>query len=154
MWCPNWLFKLYFIEHGDDPNMDQYSLCPNCEQTFTSIFHQCHDSDHISDPISQDIQTHLKTHSGEKPNKCKQCDYASSEAGDLRKHLETHSGEKLNKCNTCDFASYQTDNLRAHLKMHSGEKSNKCNHIGLNCLGWDLLVSSSDFLDLSNEHDD
>ena len=31
-------------EHGDDSNMDQCSLCPNCDQTFTSTSHQCHDN--------------------------------------------------------------------------------------------------------------
>ena len=27
-----------------------------------------------------------------KSNKCQQCDYASSHAGNLKKHLKTHSG--------------------------------------------------------------
>ena len=36
-----------------------------------------------------------------------------------------HSGEKSNKCNQCDYASSYASNLRAHLKTHSGEKSNK-----------------------------
>ena len=31
-------------EHGDDSNMDQCSLCPNCDQTFTST-HQCCETD-------------------------------------------------------------------------------------------------------------
>ena len=35
-----------------------------------------------------------ETYTGEKSNKYKQCDYASSQAGDLRTHLKTHSGEK------------------------------------------------------------
>ena len=35
-----------------------------------------------------------ETYTGEKSNKCKQCDYASSQAGDLRTHLKTHNGEK------------------------------------------------------------
>ena len=69
------------------------------------------------------LRIHLITHSGEKLNKCNQCEFPSSEAGHLRIHLETHSGEKSYKCNQCDFAS----NLRRHLKTHSGEKSNKCN---------------------------
>ena len=34
------------------------------------------------------LKTHLKTHSGEKSNKCNQCDFTSSEAGNLRKHLK------------------------------------------------------------------
>ena len=61
-----------------------------------------------------------------KSNKCNQCDYASSHAGNLRTHLKTHSGEKANKCNQCDFASSRADHLRTHLKTHSGEKSKKC----------------------------
>ena len=62
-----------------------------------------------------------------KSNKCNQCDYESSHAGNLRTHLTTHSGEKPNKCNQCDFASYHASNLRTHLKTHSGEKPNKRN---------------------------
>ena len=48
-------------------------------------------------------------------NKCNQCKYTSSHAGNLRTHLKRHSGEKSNKCK-------QAGNLRRHLKMHSGEK--------------------------------
>ena len=36
--------------------------------------------------------THLKTHSGEKSNKCNQCDFACKGAESLRRHLKTHSG--------------------------------------------------------------
>ena len=31
------------------------------------------------------------------------CDYKSSRADNLRTHLQKHSGEKLNKCNQCEF---------------------------------------------------
>ena len=34
-------------------------------------------------------------------------------------HLKTHSGEKSNKCNQCDYASFRVDHLRNHLKTHS-----------------------------------
>ena len=78
-----------------------------------------------SDPST--LRTHLKRYSGEKSNKCNQCDFASSRAGDLRRHLKTHIGEKSIKCNQCDFASAQAGDLRRHLKTHSGEKSSKCN---------------------------
>ena len=67
-----------------------------------------------------------KTDNIAKSNKCSQCDFASSQAGNLKRHLKTHSGEKSNKCNQCDYASSQISNLRIHLKTHSGEKSNKC----------------------------
>ena len=36
-----------------------------------------------------------KTNNGEKPNKCNQCEFASSYAGNLRTHFKIHSGEKL-----------------------------------------------------------
>ena len=58
----------------------------------------------------------MKTHSGEKLNKCNQCDYASSRADVLRTLLKAHNGEKSNKCNQCDFAP----SLRTRLKTHSG----------------------------------
>ena len=35
------------------------------------------------------------THSGEKSNKCNQCDFAS----DLKTHLKTHSGEREDELN-------------------------------------------------------
>ena len=56
-------------------------------------------------------------HSGEKLNKCNQCDYATLHAYNLREHLKTHSGEKPNQCNVCDYASSRASNLRRHLKF-------------------------------------
>ena len=43
-------------------------------------------------------------------------------AGELRRHLKAHTGERSNKCNQCDFAFIQAGNLRPHLKAHSGQK--------------------------------
>ena len=77
--------------------------------------------------VNADVPFRNTNNEGVKSNKCNQCDYAPSHAGDIRKHLKTHSGEKSNKCNQCDYASSQASNLMRHLKTHSGEKSNKCN---------------------------
>ena len=64
-------------------------------------------------------------HSGGKPNKCNQCDFASSRASDLRRHLKTHSGEKSHsgeKCSQCDFECSDPGSLRRHMKRHIVEK--------------------------------
>ena len=85
----------------------------------------------------------LKMHSGEKSNKCNQCDYASSQERNLRTHLKTHSGEKLNKCNQCDYASSRSDGLRRHLVIHSGEMSykyNQCEYASFQASGWGGLL--------------
>ena len=68
----------------------------------------------------------VKTHTGEKPNTCNQCNYASPHASHLRLHLITHSGGKSIKCSQCDYASINPSNLRRHLKIHTGKKLNKC----------------------------
>ena len=71
------------------------------------------------------LRRNLKTHSGEKPNKCNQCDFACSDPSSLRTHLKAHSGEKTNKCNQCGYASSRADHLRTYLKRHNGEKQTK-----------------------------
>ena len=55
-----------------------------------------------------------KKTNGIKPNKCNQCDYAFSRAGNFRSHFKTHTGEKSKKCNQCDYTSSRADSLRAH----------------------------------------
>ena len=64
-------------------------------------------------------------------NKCNQCNYVLSKAGDLRRHLKTHNKEKQNKCSQCEYASSYASVLKTHLEIHSGEKSKKCNIVAL-----------------------
>ena len=87
---------------------------------------KCNQCDFASS-IVVNLRGHLKIHSGEKTNKCNQCDNASACAGALRIHLKTHYWEKTNKCNQCDYALPEAGQLRRFLKTHGGEKTNKCN---------------------------
>ena len=82
------------------------------------------DEDFSESGVNVDVPLRKTNNELVKLNKCNQCNYASSLAGNLRTHLETHSGEKANKCNQCNYASSQAGNLRTHLKTHGGEKSN------------------------------
>ena len=70
----------------------------------------------------------MQSNSGEKSNKCNQCDYATSKASHLRIHLKMHSGEKPNKCNQCDYASFKRSNLRTHLKDIAEKQCNHCDY--------------------------
>ena len=98
----------------------------------TETPNKCNQCDYASSQAGH-LRRHLKTHNGEKTNKCNRCYFASSYASALKTHLKTHSGEKSNKCKQCDFASSQSGNLRTHLKTHSGEKPNKCNQCDFAC---------------------
>ena len=66
------------------------------------------DQNHLMDDFSEnsvnvDIPLRNPNDEGEKSNKCNQCDYASSQAGNLRAHLKTHNWEKSNKCNPVSY---------------------------------------------------
>ena len=87
---------------------------------------KCNQCDYASSQAGN-LRTHLKKHSGRKPIKCNQCDFVSSHASSLKMHLKTHSGEKSNKCSQCDYASSRADVLRQHLKTHTGEEKSQTN---------------------------
>ena len=73
---------------------------------------------------------HIFIHSGEKPHKCTQCDYASSQAPTLSDHIKTHSLQRPFQCKFCDFSSIQKKSLTEHLLTHSGEKPHHCKECG------------------------
>ena len=51
-----------------------------------------------------DLKRHKLINIGEKPHKCKQCDYVTAQIGYLRDHIKMHSTEKPNQCNWCEFS--------------------------------------------------
>ena len=102
------------------------------EESFENAQWKSQTSEANVTPWASNLRKHLIMHSGKKPNKCNQSNYALFNAGDLRKHLKTHCGEKSNKCNRCDYTSSQTYHLRTHLITHSGKKQ-KFNHYDYAC---------------------
>ena len=71
--------------------------------------------------VTMHAYRHSKIQTGEKPYKCSQCDFTSSDRRNLRTHLKIHSGEMSNKCNLCHYAIYTASNLKMHLEIHNGE---------------------------------
>ena len=52
----------------------------------------------------------------------------------LGKHSKIHSGEKFNKCNQCDYASSEAENLRRHLKSTSGKSQSNATNVSIPAL--------------------
>lgn len=69
---------------------------------------------------------HIRIHSGDKPYRCDECDFACGRAIALKRHKNTHTREVMFACTHCDYATSQTYNLKVHLRTHSGERPYKC----------------------------
>ena len=102
------------VHTGDTPF--SCSLCPK------NFKHKWYMTSHDKKHAECSYLT-MKIYSGE--NKCNECNFASSRAGDLRRHLKTHSGEKPNKCHQCDYASLRVSGLKRHLKTSPQAKRHK-----------------------------
>ena len=74
------------------------------------------------------LKKHKKTHSGEKIHRFKMCEYSGVSMEELIVHMmRKHTGEKPNKCNQCNYTCTRSVDLQSHMKTHTGEKPFNCN---------------------------
>ena len=59
------------------------------------------------------------------------CDFVSKDANVKILRKTTDNVIKSNKCNQCDYASSRAGDLRKHLKMHSGESQTNATNVTL-----------------------
>ena len=75
------------------------------------------------------LKIHMRRHRGEKPFKCKYCDYRAVEIGIVNKHIKlVHETHNLIKhiCDICAKEFKNKDDLKKHLFVHS-KPSFQCN---------------------------
>ena len=75
------------------------------------------------------LKIHMRRHRGEKPFKCKYCDYRAVEVGIVNKHIKlVHETHNLIKhiCDICAKEFKNKDDLKKHLFVHS-KPSFQCN---------------------------
>lgn len=63
-------------KNGEARSGEKLRQCPHCLKTFR--FHS-------------NLVVHIRSHTGEKPFKCAQCNYACKQASKLKRHMKVHA---------------------------------------------------------------
>ncbi len=62
---------------------------------------------------------------GDKPYKCKDCDYSASDHNALRRHSFRHGGVKPYKCPYCPYSAVQSTVYKLHMRKKHPDKPNE-----------------------------
>ncbi|XP_023969085.2 zinc finger protein 883-like isoform X1 [Chrysemys picta bellii] len=75
---------------------------------------------------SSELSVQQTIHSGERPNKCPDCEKSFSQKSALVRHQRLHTGEKPYKCSDCGKSFSVSSHLITHQRLHTGERPYKC----------------------------
>ncbi|XP_070177646.1 zinc finger protein 135-like [Littorina saxatilis] len=73
-----------------------------------------------------DLKQHVVTHTGERPNRCAQCNLFFCNPSRLKRHMSIHTGERPCKCAQCNSSFRDSWKLKRHMVIHTGKKPHRC----------------------------
>lgn len=59
----------------------------------------------------------MRQHTGDKPHKCRYCNFTARDPSGINHHEKCHTNEKLYKCKYCGYYSAQTNGLKKHFQL-------------------------------------
>ena len=76
--------------------------CFHCLKTFNEV---------------SELKIHSVVHTGEKPNKCNQCDFAAGHKNFLKKHVKTIHEGRTYQCNICKKVYRNAHSIESYIKQ-------------------------------------